>query len=84
MTTKTGRAALAAMIAAGLLVAAEAAPARKKPTEQTAAQSREEIYKKCLAEAFRKFGWYYGARRVLYADFAVSQADYCVQNGGHF
>ena len=79
------RAALAAGLIACLLAPAMAATARQKPKAQAAApQSREEIYKKCLAEAFRKFGWYYGARRVLYSDFAVTQTDYCVQNGGHF
>jgi hypothetical protein len=63
----------------------EAAPARHKSAAYAAApQSREEIYKKCLAEAFRKFGWHYGARRVMYSDFAVTQTDYCVRNGGHF
>jgi len=79
------RAALAAGLIGCLMAPVHAAPARQKPkTEATAAQSREEIYKKCLAEAFRKFGWYYGARRVLYSDFAVTQTDYCVRNGGHF
>ena len=79
------RAALAAGLIACLIAPAEAATARQKPTVQTAAlQSREEIYKKCRAEAFRKFSWYYGARRVLYSDFAVTQTDYCVRNGGHF
>jgi hypothetical protein len=82
---KTAQAALAAIIVAGLAFATEAAPDRTRPNGQAAApQSRDETYRKCLAEAFRKFGWYYGARRVLYSDFAVSQTDYCVRNGGHF
>jgi hypothetical protein len=79
------RAALAAGLIAWLVGPVQAAQARPKPKAAAAAsQSRDEVYKKCLAEAFRKFGWYYGARRVLYSDFAVSQTDYCVQNGGHF
>ena len=82
---RLARAALAAALIVCLVAPAEAAPARHKSTAQAAGpQSREEIYKKCLAEAFRKFGWYYGARRVMYSDFAVTQTDYCVQNGGHF
>ena len=82
---KVARAALAAIIVVCLAVAADAAPERKKPNGQAATpQNRDEIYKKCLAEAFRKFGFYYGGRRVLYTDFAVTQTDYCVQNDGHF
>jgi len=82
---KLVHAALAAGLIACLIAPVQAAPARQKPKpEAGAAQSRDDIYWKCLAEAFRKFGWYYGARRVLYSDFAVTQTDYCVRNGGHF
>ena len=82
---RLARCALAAGLIACLVAPAQAAPARQKPTgEAAASQHRDEVYRKCLAEAFRRFGWYYGARRVLYSDFAVSQTDYCVRNGGHF
>ena len=54
-----------------------------KPTP-AAAQSFEARYVACRTEAFRRFGWHYGSRLVLYTDFAVTQVDFCVRNSGHF
>jgi hypothetical protein len=81
------------LIAAGLAVcqlsAAQAAPARhhakaRAPSAPAAPQSSEARYHACLFEAFRRFGWHYGERVVLYSDFAVTQADFCMRNGGHY
>ena len=78
------RAALAAGVVVCLVAAADAAPARKKAGVQAAPQGFEALYLKCRTEAFRRFGWHYGTRLVLYSDFAVTQVDFCVRNGGHY
>jgi hypothetical protein len=80
---------MAAAIAVSLASAAPAATVRHhtklhaKPAP-AAAQSYEARYQACRIEAFRRFGWHYGERLVLYTDFAVAQTDFCVRNGGHF
>jgi opacity protein-like surface antigen len=81
---------VAAAIAVCLASAAQAATVRhhhiRPNAKQTpaAAQSFEVRYRACRTEAFRRFGWHYGTRLVLYRNFAVEQVDFCVRNGGHF
>jgi hypothetical protein len=79
---------MAAGIAVCLAAAAQAASTRHRvarvPKTPAAAQSYEARYRACRAEAFRRFGWHYGTRLVLYTDFVVAQADFCMRNGGHY
>jgi hypothetical protein len=79
----------ATAVAVCLAPAASAATVRHQAkshatTPPAAAQSFEARYRACRTEAFRRFGWHYGTRLVLYTSFAVEQVDFCVRNGGHF
>ncbi len=85
---KRARVVAAVFTAVSLTAAAPAASARhhakaRAPQVPAASQSFEARYQACRTAAFRKFGWHYGPRLVLYADFAVEQVDFCVRNGGH-
>jgi hypothetical protein len=78
---------VAVAIVVGLSTAAPAASTKHRAARApapSATQSYEARYAACRTEAFRRFGWHYGDRLVLYSDFAVTQVDYCMRNGGHF
>jgi hypothetical protein len=54
---------------------------------QAAAQSRDELYKKCRREVFRRYGqpsvrYNRPGRRVLPSRFAIGAIDQCVASGG--
>jgi hypothetical protein len=57
---------------------------------RAAAESREELYKKCRREAFRRYGQpgvQYNRRpgqKVLPSQFVIATTDQCVANGGRY
>jgi hypothetical protein len=80
---KLVQAALAAVIVGGLGFAAEAAPAKKKPTVGAPPQSPEALYQYCRMAVFRKMGAHTGdGRLAMYPNTVVQQTDYCVASHG--
>src|SRR5262245_30175416 len=59
-------------------------------TAQAAAESREDLYRKCRQEAFRRYGQpgaQYNRRpnqKVLPSQFVIATTDQCVANGGRY
>jgi hypothetical protein len=63
-------------------------PISVSPVTPAAAESRDDLYKKCRREVFRKYGQpgvQYNRRpgtRVVRTQFILSLTDQCVANGG--
>ena len=59
-------------------------------TAQAATESREDVYRKCRREAFRRYGQpgvQYNRRpnqKVLPSQFVIATTDQCVANGGRY
>jgi hypothetical protein len=83
VTMKLAQAALAAVIVACFAFAAEAAPAKRRPTVGAPPQSPEALYQYCRMAVFRKMGHNTGDGRIaVLSQTMVQQADYCVSNHG--
>jgi hypothetical protein len=60
------------------------------PITDSAAESREDLYRKCRREAFRRYGQpgvQYNRRpnqKVLPSQFVIATTDQCVANGGRY
>jgi hypothetical protein len=80
---KLVHAALAAAVMACLALAAEAAPAKQRPTAGAPPQDPAALYQYCRLAVFRKMGWHTGdGRLAMYPNALVQQTDYCVANHG--